>query len=136
MAKQSTAASFAKAAKRIRSIKGFMRRVTQIGLRGIGEEILTDVKASTSGHGVPVDKGNLRASGVVEQPSPSAVEISFGNEAVQYALIQHEDVSLHHKVGEARYLVRGLERWKPDGSVAMEAMKANTEAGIKAAGKG
>jgi len=131
----STRASFDKAAKRIVLAARNIGRIMPPGLRLIGEEIMTDVKASSPGHGVPVETGALRASGAVEQPQPLAVELSFGGAAVPYALVQHERLDYHHKVGEARYLVRGLERWTPGGSAAMGALKVNADEAIKAAAK-
>jgi len=104
------------------------------GLRLIGEEIMTDAKASAAGHGVPVKTGALRASGTVEQPEPLVVELSFGGAAAPYALAVHENVAAHHTVGEARYLVRALERWQPGSSAAMEALQRNTEEAIKTGG--
>ncbi len=131
----STKQSFAKAAKKVVLAGRNIGKVVPTGLRQIGEEVMTDVKASGPGHGVPVDKGHLRASGTVEQPEPLVVELSFGDSTVDYALKQHEELQYHHTVGEARYLVRGLERWQPGGSAAMEALKRNADEGIKAAAK-
>lgn len=58
---------------------------------------------------VPVDKGPLRSSGQVALPdiTPShvSVELGYGNQAVDYAVIVHEDLSAHHKPGQkAKYL--------------------------------
>lgn len=93
---------------------------------------MTDVKASRSGHGVPVDKGTLRNSGRVEGPNAKdQVELSFGGAAAPYALIQHEVTTFKHKVGEPRYLVRGLERWRAGGSAAMAALKENAKEGLR-----
>ncbi len=131
----STQASFMRAAKKIVLAARNIGKTTPQGLRLIGEEIMTDVKASAPGHGVPVDTGTLRASGMVEQPEPLVVELSFGSAAAPYALAQHEHLAYHHTVGEARYLVRGLERWRPGGSAAMDALAANADAGIKAASR-
>ncbi len=123
-----TSANFRAAAKRIVDAGKKIDPVWGNGVRMIGEEIMTDVKASRQGHGVPVKDGHLRASGMVEGPrSNGEVELSFGNEAVQYALIQHEREDYHHTVGEVRYLVRGVERWTPGGSAAMEALRRQTE---------
>lgn len=91
-------------------------------LRAIGEEIMTDVKDSRPGHGVPVKDGHLRSSGTVKGPTGDVktpeVSLTFGGAAAPYALMQHEVLRFRHKVGEARYLVRGLERWKATGSRA------------------
>jgi hypothetical protein len=130
-----TRASFEKAAKKIELALLHVKRTTPHGLRLIGEEIMTDVKASAPGHGVPVDTGALRASGVVEQPEPFVVELSFGSAAVQYALLQHEGLEYHHTIGEARYLVRGLERWRSGGSAAMNALQEMTREAIRQAAR-
>src|SRR3990172_2540728 len=112
--KAKTQESFRAAAKRIKSAAkvvggGSIGR----GLRMIGEEIMTDVRASRPGAGVPRDTGALASTGRVEGPVATplgpAVELSFGGAAASYALAQHEILTYHHKVGEARYLVRGME---------------------------
>lgn len=127
--------SFQAAAKKIRAYAQRLQQVVPHGLRLIGEEIMTDIKASSPGHGVPVDTGALRSTGRVDQAGPNAIELSFGGAAAPYALTQHEHVEFHHAVGESRYLVRGLERWQPGGSAAMAALKQNAAEGIKAAAK-
>ena len=117
-----TVRSFRAAAKKIAVAARSLRDDFGWRLRVIGEEIMTDVKTSTPGHGVPVDKGALRSSGRVEGPTGTSekpqVELSFGGSSAPYALIQHEVTTFHHTVGEPRYLVRGLERWHPDTSPA------------------
>lgn len=138
-----TEASFGKAAQRILKASKNIGDTAPQGIRMIGEEIMTDVKSSRVGHGVPVKYGALRASGKVEGPRGDAknvyVLLSFGGTAagynmeVGYALIQHEVLTFRHRVGEARYLVRGIERWSPTKSAAMAAWKANAQAGVKAA---
>jgi len=137
----STSESFRRAALRIRKCANLMAGVARGGLRLIGEEIMTDVKASRPGAGVPRDTGALASTGEVTQPEPEVVELSFGGVAAEggkdvgYALIQHENLEFHHALGEARYLVRGLERWKPDGSAAVKAIEENADAAVKAASK-
>jgi hypothetical protein len=106
------------------------------GLRVIGESIMTDVKASREGHGVPVDQGTLRGSGRVEGPAGGVVTLSFGGSAAPYALRQHEELSYRHTVGEARYLVRGLERFKAGGFAGVElALRENAEEGVRKASR-
>jgi hypothetical protein len=126
-----TSQSFARAAAKIaKAAEQMRRREIPGGVRLIAEEILTDVKASRPGAGVPRDKGTLANSGKTTQAGPLAVDISFGDAAAPYALVQHETLEFVHKLGEARYLVRGIERWKPGGSAAMEALKANSAAAL------
>lgn len=133
---KSTERSFRKAARRIKKFARSMEGETGKTIRQVGEEVMTDVKASRPGKGVPVDLGPLRASGQVTGPNNGVVVLSFGGPSADYALIQHERMDFAHDVGEARYLVRGLERWEPAGSQAMAALKANAEAGIRAARAG
>lgn len=91
------------------------------GLRLIGELIMTDVKASRPGRGVPVDRGVLRSTGRVRGPrKDGSVLLSFGGAAAPYALVQHERIDFNHTVGEARYLVRGVERFQKEGARAAD----------------
>ena len=137
-----TRASFQRAAARIAAAAKRISADVGVGLRLIGEEIMLDVKASRPGHGVPVDTGALRASGRVTGPASSGatgqatVELSFGGAAAPYALVQHEVLTYHHELGEARYLVRGLERWRSGGKAALAALRHNAQAGIDAVGRG
>lgn len=121
---KTTISEFRNAAKAIRDAVAKMDGPFGVNLRAVGEEIMSEVKDSRPGHGVPVDTGALRSTGRVEGPtftrhSPE-VELSFGGSAAPYALVQHEHLEYHHTVGEARYLVRGLERWSAGKSAAME----------------
>ncbi len=72
------------------------------------ERIMADSKENY----VPVDWGNLRASGHVDEPKVSgtgaSVELGFGGPATPYALRQHEELSYTHEVGEAKYLEKPL----------------------------
>jgi hypothetical protein len=135
-----TERSFREAAKQIKRAAKQVAQDTGAGLRIIGEEIMTDVKASRPGHGVPKDTGNLASTGMVDGPVPTpigpTVELSFGGAAANYALAQHERTDYRHTVGESRYLVRGVERWSPGSSAAMDAIQRNAQAGLAAAGRG
>lgn len=131
-----TEASFRAAARKIKAAAKRVGGDVGKGLRLIGEEIMTDVKASRPGAGVPRDTGVLAGTGRVTGPTATiagpTVELSFGGAAADYALPQHEILTYRHKLGEARYLVRGMERWQPGGSAAMDAMRANAQAGLDA----
>ncbi len=118
-----TKASFKAAGKRIETLAQQTGKAVPSGLRLIGEEIMLDVKASRPGEGVPVDTGALRSSGRVEGPKLNAVTLSFGGAAAPYAIKVHEELDTPHTVGEARYLVRGLERWRRDGASVRRALK-------------
>lgn len=125
------------AARKLERVATFVTRAHAQGLRMEAEKILADVKASRPGHGVPVDTGTLRDSGQVHGPTEDGkVVIGFGGQAQDYALYQHERMDLRHRVGEARYLVRGVERWMANPEAYKAALRANVEAGIKAAAAG
>ncbi len=81
-----------------------------------GEETITDAKMLT-----PVDEGILINSGFVQLPERNGdnvfVDIGFGGPAgtgnhggetnskdVGYAIIQHEDLTFFHPVGQAKFL--------------------------------
>ena len=70
-----------------------------------GERIIGAAKEE-----VPVDTGNLRASGHVQLPeiglTSASVEAGFGGPAADYALIVHEDMEASHKTGGPKYLER------------------------------
>lgn len=121
-------ASFALVARRIKKEAKEMGGNVDIAKREIAEEILTDIKAAAPGRGVPVKTGALRGTGQVEGPNEQGgdVKISFGDAAVTYALTQHERVDFHHEIGESRYVVRGMERWRPGGSAALRALQMRT----------
>jgi hypothetical protein len=84
------------------------------------EEVMAEAKEKT-----PVDTGNLRASGHVQQPvienGVISVELGFGGPAgagnqggdtnpedVGYAEIVHEDLAANHVVGQAKFLEEPL----------------------------
>ena len=134
-----TTRSFRAAAKKLRAAARELETVFTHGLYLIGEEIITDVKDSKPGKGVPKDTGTLADTGrAVLLPGAgihAEVELSFGGAGAEYALIQHENLSYNHTLGEARYLVRGIERWNPSRSGAMAEMRRQTEAVIRKHGR-
>ena len=56
---------------------------------------------------VPVDTGALKRSGIVEQVD-NGFKIKYHSEnptsGYNYAVIQHENMSFNHRVGQAKYL--------------------------------
>lgn len=138
MARSRTEQSFRHVARQIRALRNGLDKDFLPGMVRIGEEIKTDVSASRPGKGVPRDEGNLAASGLVSGKKVgriARVAITYGGSAAPYALVQHERTDLHHTVGEARYIVRGVERWRPGGSAAIAALKENAEAAIRTASR-
>lgn len=123
------ASDFTRIARKLNAMTDEMGLAMGSGLRVAGELIMTDVKASAPGHGVPVDTGALRASGRVQGPTgfrTPKVTLSFGGPSAPYAVRQHEDLTYYHDVGEARYLVRGVERFAAKGlGQAEAALKKN-----------
>jgi len=111
---------------KVRGIDGVVRTLQQMAkdadptlaveMRRDGEQIMTDIKDTRPGRGVPRKDGILAGSGRVEGPDAAGlVSLTFGGAAAAYALRQHEDLTLRHKLGEARYLTRGIERWVAKG---------------------
>lgn len=134
--------SFDEAARKIAALAPEVERQLEgqgSGLRVIGEELLTTANASRPGRGVPVDIGTLRSTGRVTGPVSGArgptVLWSYGGPAAPYAVVQHERLDFAHTVGEARWMVRAIERWNLGGSAARDALKANAEQGIRAASR-
>jgi hypothetical protein len=135
-----TKKSFRKISMRIKDLADKQGKVVSAPLRVIGEEIMTDVRATRPGMGVPKEWGDLMRSGRVTGPfskGPSAsVNLTFGGVAAPYALRQHEELTWNHpRGGEARYLVRAADRYDFDGGSAQKALQANMEAAIKASSK-
>lgn len=112
------------------ALKGIDRMLGQVeqgavekGMMPVAQEILTDIKASGPGIGVPVDEGTLRDSGRVVVTGPRTLSIVFGGAAAPYALVQHEVTTIRHTVGEARYITRAVDRYRFDGSSALRAIR-------------
>lgn len=110
---------FGEVAAKIQTMLNEAGETQSSGTRVGGEMIMTDVKASRPGQGVPRDKGTLGNSGRVSGPdNKGRVALTFGGASAPYALFQHEVTKLLHKLGEARYLIRGVERFIADGGPA------------------
>lgn len=89
-----------------------------------GERIMSDSKE----HYVPVDQAILKGSGHVQPPVVADGEVSvvlaYGGPAEAYAIVQHEDLTLNHVVGEAKYLETPL-------MAAQDSMLARVGAAVK-----
>lgn len=89
------------------------------------ERVIGDAKLRT-----PVDLGTLKGSGTVLMPKIRGKKVTiiggFGGAAKEYALRVHEDLSLSHTVGEAKFLERAwMERLVyMDENLARHAAKA------------
>lgn len=114
--------SFRNIGRKLRKLGRMGPAIMAAGMRVGAEEIATDIRSSRPGRGVPKDEGILSASIGVRGPSAGGViEIYAGGSAAPYAVIQHERLDFNHRLGEARYLIRGVERWRPNGSSARRA---------------
>ena len=94
-----------KAVAKLSKLKGRVERIVKSELYKEAEGIMTLSKDAF----VPVDQGPLRASGQVDQPVVNAgvvdVTLGYGNSAVEYAKIVHEDLNAFHPGGgQAKYL--------------------------------
>lgn len=94
-------------AQRLEAIAARMPGVVADALYAEAEIEMGEAKRRT-----PVKSGELRASGIVGQPTYGSyglgkeisVPLSFGGPAAEYALVVHEDLEAFHKVGQAKYL--------------------------------
>lgn len=75
------------------------------------------IEMTESKRRVPVDTGVLRASGHVQDPVRKgqniSVTLAYGGAAETYAIIVHEDLEAHHRVGQAKYLESVLKESAP-----------------------
>lgn len=83
------------------------------GLYMAGGNIMTRSKRL-----VPVDLGALKNSGYVTLPVMSShqitIEMGYGGPASDYAIRQHEDLTLNHpEGGQARYLSQAADEHEP-----------------------
>ena len=83
------------------------RKAAETALYQGGSIIMTEAKKRA-----PLDVGTLRNSGYVTLPKREGdevfVEVGFGGAAKAYAVKQHEELSYHHEVGEAKYLENAI----------------------------
>lgn len=65
----------------------------------------------------PVEDGDLRDSGTVEEPlwrgETLSIELYFGGAAADYALTVHEDLEAYHEQGQAKFLETPLNQSEP-----------------------
>ena len=73
--------------------------------RALYEE--ANIEMTESKRRVPVDFGPLRDSGRVEVID-DGVRLAYGDAAVDYALVVHEDLEAFHDDGSAKFLERPL----------------------------
>lgn len=107
---------------------GFLQILPQLATAGalegmleVGQKVMQDSKDNYC----PFRLGNLRESGQVyiddEAGPASQVVLSYGGKGAimsesgtdpaDYALIQHENLTYHHDIGQAKYLERPMMVW-------------------------
>lgn len=82
-------------------------RALILGGRALREE--GEILLGMSKGQVPVDTGVLRSTGhctgpVIQGTRKAVVTVGYGGPAAPYAYRQHEDKTLRHKVGKAKFL--------------------------------
>ncbi len=85
------------------TIAALVEQDVQAGKMALREE--AEVIMTTSKQTVPVDTGALRESGHVDMTDDGA-RLAYGDSAVDYAIVVHEDLDAHHTSGTAKYLER------------------------------
>lgn len=114
--------------KRLAELEGEGERAVAAGLRVLGEKIRGDSILQT-----PVDTGNLRASHYVESADGvrgPIVEIGVGGPSQPYAVRQHEDMSLRHPVGNAKFLENAFNANTGDEGLSIVADVARRQMGM------
>lgn len=96
-----------------------------------GEHEMTMAKILT-----PVDTGTLRASGRVEGPEYHGLHsvgfrLAYGGPAIEYALRVHEDVMMHHEVGQAKFLETPVREEVGSGRAANRIMADLQQHGVR-----
>ncbi len=90
--------------RKTRALPRIVRQAAIEAQRDEAEAVMERSKAEF----VPVDKGDLRATGRVEEVEGAAdgfwVSMAYGSEEVDYALPVHERLDVHHPHGQAKYL--------------------------------
>jgi hypothetical protein len=76
------------------------------GVEKLGYEI-----QSLSQTRCPVDTGTLRGSAQVQREKET-VTVGYGGAASSYSIDQHENLSYHHTVGQAKFLESAFDELK------------------------
>lgn len=101
-------------------VKRFLARVAKKAPDAAGQGLVIiaeEIMATSKRVFVPVRKGILRSSGhvqpVVRRGKDISVDLVYGGAASAYAVVQHENMSYVHKIGEAKYLSKPLNQAVP-----------------------
>ena len=76
------------------------------GVEKLGYEI-----QSLSQTRCPVDTGTLRGSARLVRES-NKVSVGYGGAAASYSIEQHENLQIHHRVGQAKFLESAFDELK------------------------
>ncbi len=113
--------------KNLGSVLRRVRTAAGAAVYAAGNTVMTEAKERA-----PLDHGDLRGSGYVTVPevkrTEASCEIGFGGPARDYAVRQHEDTSLNHTEGEARFLANALAHKEGE---ALDVMRKLMREGIK-----
>jgi len=91
---------------------GIIARAKAAMRDGVEEWARAEVMPDADEH-CPVKDGTLRDSHVVERKG-TVITIGYGGPAAPYAERQHEDMTLSHTVGEAKWLENAFNRKLPE----------------------
>lgn len=115
-------------------LDGFIAGLSKLSTdlpRALGDELYHDavVVMADSQKIVPYDEGDLHDSGEVDRPQVNGarveVRLHYGDAQVDYALVQHEDLTLNHpNGGSAKFLETPFEAWKASGEPAQAITRA------------
>lgn len=89
---------------RARALPGVVRQAAVEAQRDEAGAVIARANADF----VPIDQGDLRDTGRVEEVEGTAdgfwVRLAYGSDEVDYAVIVHEDLEARHEHGSAKYL--------------------------------
>jgi hypothetical protein len=74
------------------------------------EQLANEIK-SLSQERCPVDTGTLRGSAQLAREK-SIIRVGYGGAASAYSIEQHENLNLHHPVGQAKFLESAFDELK------------------------
>jgi hypothetical protein len=78
------------------------------------EECVRGLMATQAKEDCPVDQGTLKGSiGTERDDANSCVYLGCGGAAEAYAFRQHQDMSINHRVGKAKFISGAVEMHAP-----------------------
>lgn len=89
-----------------------LEKILESALDGAEEWARVDAMPSAV-ENCPIDSGALRGSQAVDREDNSVI-MGFGGQAAPYAVIVHEDQTVYHPVGKAKFLEDSFNEKLPD----------------------